>query len=428
MGTSDITFHVMIDGAYANVPHSTERASNYINLPNSHYEPHIGQRALEDQLETLVAMERYGYDGVMVSEQHNGPIGLWGNPMIAGTWLAARTNRIKIVVNGPILNRYQNPVALAEEVASLDTLSRGRLVLGLPMGHGMQYHSMGVINPATARRRYREAHDLFIKALTHEGPFSWNGEFFNVPYVNLWPRPMRKPEIMIPGGGSVETLELVAKHRYGYQPVLSPRATILKTLERLRELCRAEGYEPAPSQFAQYMSIHVAETDEQARREVERHELWSYQNFFRSPQHDNFPPGYVSAKSMRGILSAGGYRSTPLDQMSLDEIEANHWCIYGSPETVAEKLRASLDESGAGTVVLAGNFGTKPRWLAEKSLGLFAEQVLPKFKSEIPSDGLHGYSSRAQFGTMRSEDLIEPTVILGGEKVTVPGPTGAGAA
>lgn len=317
------------------------------------------------------------------------------------------------------MNRYSSPVRLAEEIAVLDTMSRGRLVLGLPMGHGMQYHSMGDVSPATARARYREAHDLLVKALTEDGPFEWRGEFYNIPYVNLWPKPLHMPEIIIPGGGSVETLELVAKHRYGYQGILTPRASALKNLQKLRDLCEAEGYELERRQVSQYVSIHVAETDEQARREIETHELWSYQNFFRSPNYDNFPPGYVTVNSMRGMLSGGGYRSTPMEEMSLNQIEENHWAIFGSPATVADKLRASVDELGAGAITLVGNFGTKPRWLTEKSLSMFAEEVIPKFRSEEGKGSAPGYSTLAEYGARRPREFTRPTIVVNGERRAV---------
>lgn len=70
--SNDLKFNVILDGAYPYVPHASERASNYIDLPNKHYDPVLGQHILEDQLETLAQLERFGFDGAVVSEQHNG--------------------------------------------------------------------------------------------------------------------------------------------------------------------------------------------------------------------------------------------------------------------------------------------------------------------------------------------------------------------
>ncbi len=410
---SDYEFHVVLDGAYPRVPYAGKRKSNFVDLPNTHYDRVVGQRVLEDQLETARALEELGYDGVIVSEQHNGPIGVLGNPMLAGAWIAARTQRLKIGVVGSIVNDYLTPVRLAEEIATVDTMSRGRLFVGLPMGHGMQYHSTGVMNPALGRARFREAHELLIRAMTEPGPFEFQGEFFHVPYVNLWPRPLQEPHppIWIPGGGSVETLRLVAKHRYTYLAVLSPRPALLKTAQRLRDLCREAGYEADRKQIVQGVAVHVAESDRQARREVEAHELWVYQNFFRSPMHDNFPPGYTSAESLASMM-AGGYRSKPLSELRYDDLVDMGWLVAGSPETVAARLKELIDELGAGRVVLAMNNGSKPRWLAMKSLTMFAEEVIPRLRpggeATWKRADLAGYETNAEFGARRPADDVPP--------------------
>ncbi|MFE7835109.1 LLM class flavin-dependent oxidoreductase [Streptomyces sp. NPDC057474] len=415
---TDYEFNVLVETPFPNAPYAPKRKSNYIDLPNTHYDKVLGQHALDDQLHTIRTLEDLGFDGVIVSEQHNGPIGSLGNPMLAAAYAAASTRRIRIGVVGPIINDYLSPLRLAEEIATLDTMSRGRFFFGLPMGHGMQYHSTGVMNPATSRRRFREAHDLLMAAFTRPGPFEWKGEFFNIPYVNLWPKPLQEPHptVFIPGGGSVETLQLVAKHRYVYQAALSPRAGLLRTVETLRNLCREEGYEMDPRQLALVVTVHVAESDEQARREAEAHELWTYQNFFRSAPHDVFPPGYISETSLRRAM-AGGYRSTPISELSYDQIVDNGWLIAGSPETVARKLKDYLDEMGAARLVLGMNSGTKPRWLADKSMTLFAEEVIPRLRpGGLPPEHegrRFAFETNSEFGARRPTDATAPTASFG---------------
>ncbi|WP_053382412.1 LLM class flavin-dependent oxidoreductase [Leucobacter celer] len=417
-------FFVLFDGAYPRVPHASSRKSNFIDLPNTHYDDVDGQYALEYQLSMLKLVEELGYDGALLSEQHNGPIGLFGNPMLAGAWLAGQTSRIKIGITGPILNAYQTPVRLAEEIAALDIMSRGRLIIGLPVGHGMQYHSMGVVNVATARARYREAHDLLVAALTREGPFEWNGEFFQVPYVNLWPRPLQKPhpQIMLVGGGSLETLDLIAKHGYGYNPIgVTGIADTQKINGRLAELCRGYGYEPQRSQFWAGLNVHVAETDKQARLEVEAHELWVNQNFFPSPLHDSFPPGYLSEGAIRGLHGGASYRSKPISEIGYDDMIERGSLIAGSPETVTAKLQEYLEATGVGRLMFGSNNGSKPKWLAVKSLTLLAEEVLPKLRGGAGpiEPELLGYGSNAEYGAMRNRSTPPPTALLDGRMVDV---------
>lgn len=413
---SDIEFLGLVDNAYVNVPYAGERKSNYINLPNTHYDPIEGQRALMQSLETVVSLEKYGLDGGGFSEQHNGPIGLWGNPMTAIAWVAARTQHMKLLVNGPVINNYLTPIRLAEEIAAIDTMSNGRLVLGLPMGHGMQYHSTGM-NPATARERHAEAHDLLIKALYDDGPFEWKGKHFHVPYVNLWPRPAHRIDFILPGGGSIETQQLAAKRRYTYQSVLSPLDVMAKNMERFRDFCRAEGYEPDPRQSAAVFSLHVAETDEIARKELEPYEEWAYQNFFRSPSHDNFPPGYVSVSSMRAMR--GGYRSRPMNEMTYDDLMENKWILAGSPQTVTEQLHTVVEKLGLGRVILGITTGLKPQWMVDKMLTLFSEEVLPHFRTNgkplATLDDRAGYDTRLEYAVKRRKEHAVPTILRGNQ-------------
>ncbi|MET9969882.1 LLM class flavin-dependent oxidoreductase [Streptomyces sp. NPDC006356] len=416
--SSQVEFHVIADGAYTRVPYAGRRKSNYVDLPNTHWDPIDGQHALEMQLEMLVEAERMGFDGAIVSEQHNGPIGQLGNPMLAGAWLAGQTSRIKIGVVGAIINDYLTPIRLAEEIALVDMLSKGRVIVGLPLGHGMQHHSIGRINPATARARYNEAHELLIAALTRPGPFEWNGEFFNIPYVNLWPRPLQTPHppIILVGGGSSETLELATKHGYGYLSALNNRSSVKKAAGRLEELAEQQGRTLDRKQVIIGIDVHVAETDAQAVQEAEAHRLWVNQNFFRSVNHDNFPPGYLSSASLRGVL-AGGYRSRPVEEVTFEEEMDGSYSFVGSPETVTAGITQALEEVDPGRVILSFHSGTMPRWLALKSMGLFAEEVLPRLRGGAGpiQHAMPGFHSAAEYGARRDRSTPPPTYVKDGQ-------------
>ncbi|MER7604655.1 LLM class flavin-dependent oxidoreductase [Nocardioides sp. NPDC127503] len=419
MSEQPVEFYGIVEGGYPNIPYAGDRPKKtaYVDLPNSHYDPIHGQRVLETQLELLASMERFGLDGAGFTEQHNGPIGSVPNALMAAAWLAARTDRIKLLVNGPLMNAYQSPVRLAEEIALADVLSKGRLLVGLPIGLGAQYHSLGM-NPATARERHAEGHDLLVKALTEPGPFEWHGKYFDHNYVNIWPRPAHPIEFNLPGGGSLETLELAAKRRYTYQTVLNERRAMIAVMNRFRDLCRGEGYEPDPKQCAVVVEIHVAETDAEARRECEAGILWNYQNYFEAPLHDKFPPGYTSAKSYRGITGSGFSLDTK--SMTYDDLVDNNWLVAGSPETVTAKLQELIADTGAGRLFLGFSMGIKHRWLVEKCLTIFSEQVLPHFRPNgrplwaEPEAEQHGYRSALEYATKRKADVPTPSFVQGG--------------
>jgi len=381
----DLEFYLFNFGSYPDVPHvdDTPRRSLYIDLPNEYYDPAKGVWVMDSYLDTLVFGEKLGFDGICTTTQMGGPIGVTPNSMLPAAWLAARTERVRIVALGPILNTYLSPMRAAEDIALLDTMSKGRLIVGLPMGHGQNWHAAGGMNPAYARERHWEAHDLMIKALTEPGPFEWLGEHFHVPYANLWPRPVQDPhpEFWLPAAGSRLTFERCARHRYTYQTLFSPRKVLQRNVGAFRKVAEeSEGYTPAPNQIAAVLFVHVAETDAQARLEAEPHLLWVFQNMIRANRYDAFPPGHFSPESLRGFMTGGGYRDRDIGDMTYDELVAEGWGLIGSPETVSEQLEQLVDELGAGRIVVIADNGAMPNWMVRKSMTLMAEQVIPRFR------------------------------------------------
>ena len=110
------------------------------------------------------------------------------------------TKNVKIVILGNPLPLSDNPVQLAEELAMIDMISKGRLVSGFVRGGGQEQLANNV-NPAFNRDRFEEAHDLIVKTWTTPGPFRWEGTQYQHRVVNPWAVPMQKPHprIWIPG-------------------------------------------------------------------------------------------------------------------------------------------------------------------------------------------------------------------------------------
>jgi len=316
-----------------------------------------------------------------------------------------------------VVNSYLSPVRLAEEMCALDTMSGGRSFFGLPLGIGPQYHSIAMMNPTEARERYREAHELLIRALTSNETFSWEGKFFNVPYVNLWPKPVQTPHppIWIPSTGTAETIDLVARMRYTYLALFSPLELLKRNVGRLREAAESHGYELSPKQFVVVVTTYVAETDEKAREEAEPHILWRWQNMLHNQFHDAFPPGYMSLESLRnGPLSKGGYRNKAMASMTYDDLLAEGWVIVGSPATVRERIDELATLTGAGRYIMSADPGSMPEWMVRKSMTLFAEEVMPAFRAVSGKpiwelEHQSGYSTVSEFGA-RKEEVLSPAL------------------
>ena len=136
--------------------------------------------------------EELGFDGVCVNEHHQNAYGNMPSPNLIASILARQTTRVKIAVVGNALPLYDPPTRVAEEFAMIDVISGGRLIAGMVVGGGPEYYSFSV-NPTHARERFREAHDLIMKAWTEPGPFECIGKHYQLRYVNPWPRPLQQP-------------------------------------------------------------------------------------------------------------------------------------------------------------------------------------------------------------------------------------------
>src|SRR5213083_3041900 len=208
-------FHLM---PYRFLPDDFENRyrSVWVDVPHSLYDPEKTSRLYHEFLDELEFAEQAGFDGLCVNEHHNNAYGLMPSPNLMAATLTRRTSRAAIIVLGNSLAAYNPPTRVAEETAMLDVLSGGRLVAGFPVGTPMDTTFCYGETPATLREKYREGVDLVLRAWRDPGPFSFNGKYTQLRYVNIWPRPIQQPHppVWIPGGGSVETYEWCAENDF----------------------------------------------------------------------------------------------------------------------------------------------------------------------------------------------------------------------
>ncbi|CUX04060.1 LLM class flavin-dependent oxidoreductase [Rhizobium pusense] len=413
-----LEFYLNNGGKYSFIPRREKLSKSiFISTSTKYFDPIRGQRVIEDFLDNMVLGEQLGFDGLLVLEQHGGPNAVTGQSIVMTSALAARTKNIRVGAVGPIMNTYLSPMRYAEEVAALDYLSRGRFFFGMPVGIGPNYHALG-IDPTRARERLREGHDLMKKAFMEEGPFEWDGKFFKVPYANLWPKPLQKPhpEIWVPAVGSKDSLKFAADNHYTYLAILVPRPVLLRNIKTFRDMCEEAGYTADPTQVVATATVHVAETDKQARLEVEAHFMSMLQNSFGSPFHDSFPPGHVTSQSLRGMMS-GGYRAKEISETTFEEAVADRSIICGSPDTVAEQIEELTSAMGAGRLVVNCDGWTAPAWLTRKNMTIFAEEVIPRFRAPggkpiWDNNNSQAWNTTSEYGARVEEPLARPTVRL----------------
>lgn len=349
-------------------------------LPNSHYEPEHGRVLYNRYLDELLFAEDLDFDGVCVNEHHQTAYGTMPSPNLMGAILARQTQRVKIAVIGNALPLYNPPTRVAEEMAMIDVISGGRLIAGLVVGGGPEYYSF-TINPTHARSMYAEAMDLVLRAWTETGPFEHYGKHWKLKYVNPWPVPLQKPHppIWIPGAGSVETMELIARRRFSYMGIPYFHIDVLKkNFDMFRETCEKEGYQASSDQIGWLVPIYVAESDAQAWAEYEKHLFYFAKKLLKGLAV--FPPGYTSVRSAARIHQALKKFMTTVE--TREQMESGGYAIVGSPTTVRDRLSEYVGTLGFGNLLGLFQLGTLPAELTRKNMTLFADEVMTPLREQ----------------------------------------------
>jgi alkanesulfonate monooxygenase SsuD/methylene tetrahydromethanopterin reductase-like flavin-dependent oxidoreductase (luciferase family) len=373
-------FHLM-PYAHADLDAIERNGSAWVTYSNRYYDPIKGAELYNQYLDQLEKADELGFDGVCVNEHHQTAYGMMPVPGVLAGALARKIKHGRLAILGRALPLVNNPLTIAEEYAILDNITRGRVIAGFVRGIGAEYHSMG-INPAESNQRFREAHDLILRAWTEPGPFTFEGKYYNLRYVNPWPRPYQQPHpaVWIPSSGSISTIRWAAAKRYTYCQTLAPIRVVAKVFDAYREEAEKAGYQASPDQLAWSNAIYIAETDEKARREARPH-LDAYSNrFLKTNPVMMSPPGYSSLESVKRQRALRGARP-----QSPDDLIDQGVVIVGSPNTVREKLAEYQDLAGFTYSLTKTQFGTMPHEMVQVNQAAVAEEVLPYFRDRAPA-------------------------------------------
>ncbi len=139
------------------------------------------------------------------------------DPLIALTAAGIHTQRLELGTGIALVNQ-RDPIILAKEVASLDLVTRGRAVLGVGAGWNREeMHNHG-IDPATRMARMRE-YVLAVREIWEKDRPEFHGEFVDFDPIFSWPKPVRRPPVMV-GGWGPKTFERVLEYGDGWMPVV----------------------------------------------------------------------------------------------------------------------------------------------------------------------------------------------------------------
>jgi len=330
------------------------------------------------------AAEAWGLDAMWLAELHFAPDrSVLASPLILAAAIAQRTRRMKIGTAVQVLPLC-HPLRLAEEAATVDQISDGRLIFGVGRsGFAHTYQAYGVPYEES-RERFAETLEIVKRAWTEEH-FSYRGKYFSCDKVTLVPKPRQKPYPPIRiAATSVDTYAAIGT--MGYAIFIAARLGTLSELAPLvrdyREAYRAAGHAGIGEVYLR-VPVYVAETEERARREPEASVMHLFRSIGGQLEASASLSGAraIEQRAERGQrLQTVGYEDALRDKM-----------IVGTPDQVAGKLERLRQEIGLDGILAELNPGSLiPHELVMNALRLLCKEVMPRFERRLAASAKAG--------------------------------------
>jgi len=317
-------------------------------------------------VEIAQAADELGFRSTWLAEHHFSTYGLLSRPLTFALHLANKTKRIR-VGTAVIVVPLHHPLTIAEEIATVDVLTGGRLDIGLGRGYQRYEFERFGRDLAESRGRWDEAVDIILLALAGK-PFSYDGTYFQIPETSIFPQPVQKPHPPFwVTAQSPESIDATVRRGFdlitgGYGVSLDRLREFRKTLDaRLAEYRRAQ-----PIRVAVQRPVYVAESDAEARGVVEQ-ARWNMR---------------VTLSLRRNYERIEEGRAIPVPfegEPTTDEFLDN-FSVIGTPDTCIRQIRRLQEIMGLDLFNCAFSFGDVPQATVLASMRRFARDVMPAFR------------------------------------------------
>ena len=327
-----------------------------------------------EMLDLIGLGDTLGFDVAWLAELHfGGAFSLLASPLMVVPVIAQRTKRIRIGTAVTLLPLH-HPLSCAEQAATADLLSGGRLEFGVGRGSiPSQFHGFRVA-VSENRARFDEALEIIRLAWTKDR-FSYRGRFWEVDELAVVPRPVQQPHPPI--RVAVHTAESFAHiGDLGLSIYSGTTTTPLPQLREYMALYRAHlaaaGHTWQPDQMALMLPVHVGATSGAARDAMRAGVLKYYRNietiFAQLP--DSYGDHLPRLKTIRETIANLPYETFCRDQG-----------VFGDAAEVVDRLQAARDEFGLSQIICWFDQGSMlPRAEVERAMRQFTDEVMPKFR------------------------------------------------
>jgi alkanesulfonate monooxygenase SsuD/methylene tetrahydromethanopterin reductase-like flavin-dependent oxidoreductase (luciferase family) len=313
----------------------------------------------KDYIDYVIEAEGLGYESAFIVEHHFTGFGQVSATLNLLTWIGARTTTLRLGTAVVVLP-WHNPVLLAEQAATLDLLSGGRLDFGVGKGYRHNEFVGFRIPMEDAQARFEEAIDIITKSWTSNDRFSFHGKFWQYDDIVVEPPTIQKPHPPFwQGAGHPESIRRVAAR--GHNLLLDQFASMDDTIARFnvyRDAIIANGFGFDASQVGVARAFFVARDEAEKEAAVDRR--------------------VAAQRRLHGISQRPDGNNTASIMAFSDTREASEEsALYGNPDQICRKIE-KLQAAGVEYMLLNGG-GT-----SRENLRRFAREVMPHFRTETP--------------------------------------------
>jgi alkanesulfonate monooxygenase SsuD/methylene tetrahydromethanopterin reductase-like flavin-dependent oxidoreductase (luciferase family) len=329
--------------------------------------------AFSESFARVDAAEEWGLDVMWLAELHFATRSVLAMPLTIASAIGARTKRMKVGTAVQVLP-IGEPLRLAEEAATVDQISRGRLIFGIGRsGFARTYNAYG-IPYSESRERFAEALEIIKRAWTQE-TFSYEGTWHSYTNVMCTPKPYQQPypEIRI-AATTPDTFSVLGTQGYPLFGAvrLGTLSDLKPDLDHYRAAHKAAGH-PGRGQVFLRIPVYIADTMDQAITEPEA----SLMQFYR-----NMAVQLAESASLAGVRSTERReeRSQGLANLTFKQARREK-VVVGTAEAVRDRLLELREELGLDGILAELNCGGQiPHAGVMRSLRLLCTEVMPHFK------------------------------------------------
>ncbi len=349
----------------------------YFTLSDNRYpdNPRTPEKFVQEIYEQALWAEKVGLHSAWIGEHHFNLLGVNACPHIILAKLAGATSRIRLAP-GVVLLPVHHPLDVAEEWATLDLLSGGRVDFSAGRGYDKLEYGPFQVPFDKSAEMFAEGMDILWRAWTEEGKWSHKGQFYQFEDIEVRPKPMQNPLRPYVACFSRPSMELAAAKDWNiiYAPFAAAMVygSLADAVRVYREECETKHQRPARRAMCSYF-IHIADTPGE-----EAYGRQSLVRYFHDALIAAFP---ANAKTVPPTYKYFLEIVDILRNMKPEDLTSKS-VLVGSTQKIIDDLK-EVEAAGISEVILYFNYGLKPDTMVKEQMQRFMEDIAPAF------DGAH---------------------------------------